>query len=679
MESQRITLSTGALDCDVQVADGRLDVLRFGAGGRAWLHPHRAPGLFAVHADGVRFDARAMALERVTETQPAAGVREVVARFSAGSLQVDHHLRVYDDTTLIETWQQIANRGGAALHLTRLDALVWTIPPDQYDLLHYTSDWGQEFGLVRAPLRGSQRLETRCGRSSKGQHPWLALACDAGVLVGTVAWSGNWALRCDPLDDGGVALVGGLSDWEFSADLYPGQTLDTPPVVLALGPDLNAASRQLARAGRRFWTPRNALAAALPVEWNHWWSYEDADISEAVFRANVDEAARLGVELCVLDAGWFGPAEADAAWHAYRGDWDRVNVRRFPQGVRALADYTHARGMKFGLWCEIEGVGKAAALAEQRPALLATRDGERLGYACFGNPDTQQWAYETLCRLIAAYDCDWLKLDFNVDPGAGCNRTDHGHGAGDGLLAHVQGYYRVLERVRERFPEVVLENCSSGGLRIDLGMLRRTHVTFLSDPDWPVHDLQVLWGASTLLAPNACLHWSFSEWRGDQRPPQQTFDPRDPALEPHQLDYYTRIAMLGWPGFSQKLPDLPDWVRARLAYHIYVYKTVLRRFVREADLVRLTAQPQRDGSGDRWCAFQYSLPDESEHLLAVFRLPGGEAARAIRLTGLQPDRAYRVEDADGTLVRRETGSTLMQSGLLFDALPVEGSALLRLF
>ena len=679
MESRLITLSTPLLTLTLQVTGTRLQVLRCGTDDCAWLHPHIVPGLFAVYANDQRFDALTMAAENITEISPALGIHESVIRFNAGGLQVDYHIRVYDDTALIEMWPQLYNRGDESLHITRLDACVWTVPAGPYDLLHYGSDWGQEFALVREPLREARQLETRFGRSSKGQHPWFALVNNAGgVLAGAVAWSGNWTLRFDPLESGGVEISGGLSDWEFSTDLLPGMALDSPPVILALGPDLDTASQQVARVGRRYWYPRNSLSAALPVEWNHWWSYEDAAISDMVFRANVDEAARLGIDLCVLDAGWFGPAEAGAAWHDYRGDWGTINTERFPDGVRVLADYTHAKGLKFGLWCEIEGIGQAAALAAAQPKRVATRDGERLGYACFGNPDTQEWAYETLCRLIADNTCDWVKLDFNVDPGPGCNRTDHGHGTGDGLLAHYQGYYQVLDRVRRRFPEVVLENCSSGGLRIDLGMLRHTHLTFLSDPDWPVHGLQVFWGASTMLAPDVCLHWSFSEWCAQDRPWQQTFNPRDPALKEHQLDYYTRIAMLGFCGFSQRLPDLPAWVKERLAYHIRIYKDVLRRFVREAEVCRLTDQPKRDGSGDRWVAFQYSLPDESEYLLAVFRLPGAESTRRIQLVGLWPDREYQLVDCDGTWLSRASGVDLMESGLFFDSLPEEGSKLVRI-
>ena len=163
--------------------------------------------------------------------------------------------------------------------------------------------------------------------------------------------------------------------------------------------------------------------------------------------------------------------------------------------------------MAFGLWCEIEAIGKSAHLADTHPEISATRDGEPLGYVCLGSAAGQQWALATLERLISEYHCDWIKLDFNLDPGAGCNRRDHGHGAGDGLYAHYQGYYALLTAIRSRYPHVVLENCSSGGLRIDLGLARHTHMAFLSDPDWPEHSLQCFWGASLILAPAALLHW----------------------------------------------------------------------------------------------------------------------------------------------------------------------------
>ena len=208
-------------------------------------------------------------------------------------------------------------------------------------------------------------------------------------------------------------------------------------------------------------------------------------------------------------------------------------------------------------------------------------------------------------------------------------------------------------------------------------MVRHTHLTFLSDPDWPVHSLQVFWGASTMLAPTARLHWSFSEWRDKNQPSQQIFDPRNPNLMPHQLDYFTRIAMLGGFGLSQKLPELPAWVTTRLAHHIKIYRDQVRRFICEANLYRLTEQPQRNGTGERWCAFQYSLPDESQHLLFVFRLPGAENERTIRLLGLKPDLVYTLAGFDGEIEERKSGRELMEAGLSFNHLAEEGSMLFR--
>jgi alpha-galactosidase len=360
-----------------------------------------------------------------------------------------------------------------------------------------------------------------------------------------------------------------------------------------------------------------------------------------------------------------------------RGDWHLVNHARFPNGIRAVSDDVHARGLKFGLWCEIEALGRLAQLAEERPELVALRDDERCGYVCMGNPAAQDWAFDMLSRLITDYACDWIKLDFNLDPGAGCNRTDHGHGAGDGLFAHYLGYYALLDRVRAAFPEVILENCSSGGLRIDLGLQRHTHMTFLSDPDWPAHDLQLFWGATTMLAPNDLLHWGYCEWINGH--PTQLFNPRDPNLKPHQLDYYTRMSMMNVFGFSQKLPELPAWVEQRWMDHIAIYTSQVSQFVREADVIRLTDQPRRDGTGDRWAAFQFAMPEAAtssagEHLLFVFHMPGGEAQRSVALRDLDPQCHYRLEWLGDDKSMDATGRALMDAGVLF-TLPEEGSAL----
>jgi alpha-galactosidase len=679
MSSLALDFSTHHFDMLFKQVDSHLHLERLAVGDTSWLHPLIYSGLFSVTIDDQQYDALNLAFIEARTVSSVENVRHLILSFQGGDFIIDQNVKVYPDSTVVECWPVIHNHRQTPVKVQRIDSFVLSIPAVDAELLSFTGDWGSEFEPQQRRLSGEVTLESRSGRSSKGNHPWFSLTRSSGsVLSVAVAWSGNWVLRFEPLAEGGHRLSGGLHDWQFSKILQPDETMEGVPVVFVLGKNMDEVSQQYARVGRNHWYPRNALSSRLPVEWNHWWPYEDAELNEVVFAENIEKAGQLGFEVCTLDAGWFGPSDAGTFWEHYRGDWHIVNQARFPNGIRRLADLTHARGMKFGIWCEIEALGSKAQLAKDHPEYVAIHEGERLGCVCFGNPDVQEWAYQTLARLINEYNCDWIKVDFNLDPGAGCRRTDHGHQAEDGLYEHYRGYYRTLERIHHDFPEVVLENCSSGGLRIDLGMLQRTHMTFLSDPDWPEHDLQIFWGASTMLAPNVLLHWTYSHWRNINPPPYQTFNPHDPALTEKKWDYYSRISMLGQYGISQKLPELPGWMEKRMGEHNRIYKNHVRRFTKEANLFRLTDQPRRSGEGERWAAFQYSLPDETEHLLFVFRLPGAEQERSILLKDLQPDRTYQIQGFENECHLQQTGRSLMEEGLLFSGLEEEDSALLKI-
>ncbi|MBE0695760.1 MAG: alpha-galactosidase [Anaerolineaceae bacterium] len=667
------------LHFQLNATGSRIALSHFGINDTSWLSPLAPSRLFAVEVAGKQFDATNLEFVELANRPAPGGVRHTVASFCGPGFTLEQNFLEYDSTALIETWPTIRCTGPKPCLVTRLDSFSLNIPHDTYKLLTYKSGWGNEFELCSEILaeNGHLRVESDAGRSSRLFHPWFALQRGSGdLLSGSVAWSGNWIFRFEPLERGGFCASGGLLDRGFEKVLQPADSLEAPPVVLVLGSDLNQVSQQYAAVGRSHWYPNNTLSRLLPVEWNHWWPYEDAEISEEVFLANLEAAARMGYEVCTLDAGWFGPSDTGAHWYDYRGDWALVNSQRFPHGIRPLADQAHALGMYFGIWCEIEALGIRAHLAGDHPEFAALRGDQRLGYVCFGSPAVQEWAYQTLRHLIVDYQADWIKLDFNLDPGLGCDRTDHGHQSGDGLYEHYRGYYSTLARIRAEFPEVILENCSSGGLRIDLGIMRQTHTTFLSDPDWPVHDLQIFWGASTMLAPERLLHWSFGDWRAANPPPQQNFNPHDPALTRVKFDYYTRISMLGGYGASQKLPKLPQWVTERLAQHNQIFKDSVRRFVREGNLYCLTGQPRRSGEGDRLCAFQYSLPDASAHLLFVFHLPGAVVDAQVRLCNLQPERRYTIAGFEDEFHAEMSGQELMNGALSFANLVEEESVLL---
>jgi alpha-galactosidase len=565
-------------------------------------------------------------------------------------------------------------RTSGAVELSTLDALRARLvidDPREWRASWFESSWGTEFSPVEVELELPFRLSVTSGRSSHGAHPWLALTRPGAAIVVSPAWSGNWHIS---IDAHGL-LTAGVTPDGFRTVVTAAEPVVAPSVFVAIGHDVDDAASALARAVAADVVPRSPASEAVPVEWNHWWPYEDAEISEQVFLANADVAARLGIETVTLDAGWFGRPDAGSDWQRERGDWDEVNTERFPSGLPALGEQVRSRGLDIGIWIEAEAVGAAAQLRRSRPEIIARRrspapsspsitvsldpeDPGFLGYVCLGSEAGRDFVLESMSSTIRATGARWLKLDFNVDPGAGCDRTDHGHGAHDGLYRHYVGLYAVLDAFRDRHPEVILEACSSGGLRIDLGLAAHVHCSFLSDPDWTEHHLQVLWGASLLLPPVAQLHWSWSQWRGENADQERDWA----SLPVAEFAAMLRAAMLHRFGVSLRLPDLRPDLLDCLEEHVRIYRNAVAPLVRDGELHRLTAQPLRGGAGERVPSFQLSADDH--HVVVGVVLPGGTTPPMQRVTGLDPERMYAVTDMDaGAEATPVAGHELLRDGM----------------
>lgn len=575
----------------------------------------------------------------------------------------------------------LLNTGERPVQVSTADALVATLVPGAWDGLSFTSKWGEEYEPEPFSLNHPREIEIRTGRSSLGQCPWLGASCDRGALVVAPVWSGNWHIGIAPSMTG-IRVCAGISPWKFRHELQPGASFEAPSVLVAFGADLDEATLALTRAVGAM-LPRSTASEALPLEWNHWWPYEDKEINEAVFLENAALATELGFEVSTLDAGWFGAPDADTFWWDIRGDFAEENLARFPHGITGLADEVRQRGQRFGIWMEIEAVGLKARLRRDQAHIMARRDDDPpempldpddpgfLGYVCLGSAEGRAHVRELLETLVAKTRCAWIKIDFNLDPKAGCSCTDHGHGAGDGLYAHYRGLYALYDAFRADHPEIILEACASGGLRVDAGLLRHVHCAFLSDPDWVRHHLAVVHGTSHLLPPAAMLHWPMSEWRGKH--PQQGLSLRDPALTADMFDTIIRSGFLHRFGLSWRLPDLPEKWRARLKAHLRFYAEEVAPLVRNGDLRRLTPPPLRSGGGEQQPRFQLSLGDR--HLLLGFSLGPQEETLGIRPAeggfaivprGLEAGRRYRLRElaVDGTGVEVvRSGGEWMRDGV----------------
>lgn len=582
----------------------------------------------------------------------------------------------------------LRNDGEHPVTITRMDPLSLAVGAD-WRTHGFHSAWGDEFRPLAGHAGHHLVLESRSGRSSHGMIPWLGL--ERGPLARTArpvpggdqpraavtvapAYSGNWHIHAMA----GGLVTAGISPWQFFVELAPGESVTAPSVVLTIAPTLDAAAVALQRAVAADWLPRTPFTDAVPVEWNHWWPYEDQEVDEQVIAENARVAAAVGIEVATVDAGWFGAADPTSYWQEQRGDWASVNTARFPSGLAALGQSIRDAGVLPGMWIEAEAVGAHSLLRAARPEAMAHSvearradpsyrvqtesldpdDPTFLGYVCLGSPAGREHVLASMSTLISTTGARWIKLDFNIDPDAGCTRTDHGHGAGDGLLRHYEGLYAVLDAVRERHPDIMLESCSSGGLRIDLGLARHVHGFFLSDPDYTEHHLQVLWGVRHLLPPIGILHWSWSQWRGDYPPARRDWA----TLGTDEFDRMLRAAMVHRFGVSLRLPELRPELLERLREHVALFRAELVPFVRDGVLQPLTASPERGGFGERAPSIQVNHPD-GRVLLAVFVLEGGARPAGVRLQGLEHNATYRVRDlADGD-VRRMSGVELIEDGL----------------
>lgn len=642
----------------------------------------------------VEIDRRPVEAWRAPHITTAADRVTIAGTLATSGRDAEHQLHATWSARRIAgepVWEHslvLRNDGEHPVTITRMDPLSLAVGAD-WRTHGFHSAWGDEFRPLAGHAGHHLVLESRSGRSSHGMIPWLGL--ERGPLARTArpvpggdqpraavtvapAYSGNWHIHAMA----GGLVTAGISPWQFFVELAPGESVTAPSVVLTIAPTLDAAAVALQRAVAADWLPRTPFTDAVPVEWNHWWPYEDQEVDEQVIAENARVAAAVGIEVATVDAGWFGAADPTSYWQEQRGDWASVNTARFPSGLAALGQSIRDAGVLPGMWIEAEAVGAHSLLRAARPEAMAhsvearradpsyrvqtesldTDDPTFLGYVCLGSPAGREHVLESMSALISTTGARWIKLDFNIDPDAGCTRTDHGHGAGDGLLRHYEGLYAVLDAVRERHPDILLESCSSGGLRIDLGLARHVHGFFLSDPDYTEHHLQVLWGVRHLLPPIGILHWSWSQWRGDYPPARRDWA----TLGTDEFDRMLRAAMVHRFGVSLRLPELRPELLERLREHVALFRADLVPFVRDGVLQPLTASPERGGFGERAPGIQVSHPD-GRVLLAVFVLDGGVRPAGVGLQGLEPNATYRVRDlADGD-VRRMSGVELIEDGL----------------
>ncbi|MFG2725793.1 alpha-galactosidase [Streptomyces canus] len=570
---------------------------------------------------------------------------ELRLRFRDGGLTVTLHYRMRHD--VLERWVTLDNQDLAPVELLRADSATWTLPDreDGWRLSQLHGRWAAESLLTQTPLTyGEKVIGSRRGHTGHQHLPWVALDTDAteerGEVYGVaLGWSGSWRIAVAQLPDARVQITGGAGyDDSGLLRLAAGESFTTP-VFAGLWSDggFGGASRAWHAYQRAYVIP--GADEDRPVLFNSW-EATNFDISEEQQGTLARRAAEMGVELFVVDDGWFGARTSDRAG---LGDW-APNPDRFPNGLKPLGEYVHGLGMQFGIWVEPEMINPDSELYRAHPDWVQYQAGRKRTefrnqlVLNLAREDVQEYLWGQLDTLLSSAPIDYVKWDFNR-----CF-TDAGW-PGDPYpqrlwVDHVRGFYALLDRLREAHPGVAFESCSGGGGRIDLGVLSRTDQVWTSDNTDPLDRLAIQYGFSQIHPARVMAAWVTDS-------PNTQLNDRVSSLR-----FRFVSAMAGVLGVGGDLAEWTEEELAEAARWVALYKEI-RPLVQRGELYRL--RPPRGGLS----AVQYVLGDETVVLAWLQAQKYGEPVPALRLRGLDPTASYECPET-GEVHR---GAVLLHHGL----------------
>jgi alpha-galactosidase len=638
--------------------------------GSEWIRAVNADAVVTVNGRARFFGRRSDGFAYSSASARTNGLRlELAATFllASDNLSATRHVAVVSGSPTFEVWTTFQSLGGA-IALSNLDGFQASIAPGSINWLtgeqplasNPTLD--SEFGRRKQSLSVNQTVSFgSTARSSEGTVPWLSVDGATDEFYSALMWSGGWSLQVSRTSSA-LSIDWGLGPMTTVAGAA---AVEGPHVLIGVAsgslPAAAAAMRtyvlQGLRAGR---------AIAPLVTYNTWYAYGTA-VDEASMQSEMARAASMGVELFVIDAGWYlGVDTKDTTdFTPGLGSWT-VDPNRFPDGLAALAATAHSLGMKFGVWVEPERVDiNLVGQYGLDESWLATSGGDyqsdNSALICLAGAAGRQWVIDHLTAFIDAVRPDYLKWDNNL--WVNCDRAGHGHGATDGSFQHVTALYGILTTLRQRYPAMIIENCSGGGNRIDFAMLQYTDVAWMSDQTSPsvrvrhnVEGLSLIFPPAYLLSFLTDLGW-------------------EPLHDSPDLSLYARSRMMEAFGLSVRSLWLSDADVAALGGQVAFYKR-LRPLVTAASVTALSAQALGDET--QWDLLQETGTGGG---IVIFAFNGAAAPTTTTVTpaNVPPTALYQVLSIDGTVRGTISGADLTANGITLLRSPVTAAQILLFF
>ncbi|MCS7015628.1 MAG: alpha-galactosidase [Gemmatales bacterium] len=532
-----------------------------------------------------------------------------------------------------QRWRHIYANGGTTEHY---------YPP----LAYRTQEWSrhQTGAYPGAPLTIESHPE---GRSSNLHLPLIIslvspTSQSEGLFCG-IEWSAGWYIRWIGLTESRSAICVGVKVRGLC--LAAGESLDLPPVHLGFfcgGPA--AGTNTLRRYLYTSVCARYQERPVLPlVSYDHWFGIENR-LSADLLAKQARRAAELGIETFVVDASWFPGDFPEGV-----GNWNAVDTRKFPDGLDPFAEYVRSLGMDFGLWFEPERAVEGTSWVRQHPEWFVPVDwpspmhkqqGKQHYHLDLSRREVQDFVIEQVSYWISRLDIRWSRWDYNIEPAPFWLAVDSSLKV---QFPYTAGLYRVLDTLMQRHPDWMVEGCSSGGRRIDIGMMKRAHTFWFSDQSDDPFLCRYMQARANRFLPGHLLNSSVAV----------PLNAGDAGFD----DVAILSRMLGKLAFDGDIASWSQGLTRRMAEWVQVFKVYRHLMVQ--DFYQLQPIPT---TVEDWDALQFAAYDGSEAILFVFA--GSEADRRyIPLRGLEPAQQYRItRHLDGEAVTL-SGNQLMQHGM----------------
>ena len=578
---------------------------------------------------------------------------EIITKDAVSRVEVSLFYAVFYDFDVITRWARITNKGNNDITLLR--ALSGNIAFDNhnYDVISNFGTWARERQIERAPLLHTGAVvESNCGSSSHYANPFMIMAEhntteDMGKALGiALAYSGNHKMSANLSKYNVVNLSGGILPDNFRWNLNKGESFSTPELVISFSDNgLNGLSQNFHtliknRVCRGVYRDKKR-----PVLLNLWEACY-FDFTDETIKKAADSAADLGVELLVIDDGWFGKRNDD---RSSLGDW-YVNEDKIKCGLSELCKYVNSKGLMLGIWFEPEMISPDSDLIKEHPEWVMQINGRKPTETRWQlmldltNPDVQDFIYDSIANILNTTNIEYIKWDYNrtmAHIGSAYLKAEQ---MGEYYHRYILGLYSVLERLTSDFPNVLFEGCASGGGRFDMGMLYYTPQIWTSDDTDAVERAEIQYGTS-LIYPMSCQSAHVSVC-----PNHQTG--RTVSMRARHI-----FALTGSFGYELAPEKIAETDREYIKEFIKFYNDNYDVF-QNGKYYRLS-----DPKTDDYVVFEYIY--ENKIIVGLMRLKTHalNLQTTIELKGLDENRIY----TDKVSGEQYYGSQLMQFGLQLEA------------